>query len=103
MSVKLHCVACERFIKDLSEVEMQKTTGKELCVDCAERIKTIFSDMDKASDDYRKKLEVLYLEAKTEYDRFMRFKEQNKSQVNTILNNIRTDVEAMVKKVIKES
>ena len=102
MSIKLHCTACEKFIKDLSENETKKTTGKELCDGCATKIKSIFADIEKAAADYHKNLDSLYGEAEREYNRFQKFREQNQSQVKVVLNNIRPEIEIMVRRIFKE-
>lgn len=102
MSVKLHCVACERFIKDLSEAEVKKITGKELCVDCAEKYKEVYSGLDKAVVDYKKDMEAVYSEFAREFSRVQKFKEQNMSQINTIFTNAKSEIDRIVRKIFKK-
>jgi archaellum component FlaC len=102
MAVKLHCAGCERFIKDLSEGEMKKSTGKEFCADCAAKMKKIFGDIDSADNRYKQQLNTLYGEVEKEYRKFQKFREQNLSQVTIILASIRKEIENMTKMIFKE-
>ncbi len=57
MAVKVHCSACDVFIKGVDGAEISKLTGKEKCVECGEKIRALYKDLDEGIDNYKKTME----------------------------------------------
>ena len=76
MAVKIFCNACQKYIKDATKNDLNGLTGQEGCVDCQQKVKTAFDDVEKVA-----RRGIVQIERKRD--------------------DLRAELERMVKKVIK--
>ena len=97
--IKLHCSACEKFIRNLNKGE---PTTDELCTTCQNKITTVFKEIDSANSKFHNEIEAQFDESRKAYEKFMQLNKTKHAQVDIITREIKATVQDMIREILQE-
>lgn len=94
MAIKVFCQSCEKFIKNAEEHEFQKLTGKEMCVECGDKVKQVYKSLDDKIKEFNAYIEKTGNLTKTAYTSFH-------AQAQSLYTTTRAEIDAEMRNILE--
>ncbi len=102
MAIKIFCNICDKFIREISQTEVSKITGEEVCAVCQKKINNAFMELDNAEKEFQKAINQIFTDAKKDYVTFQNKQNQKLQEIKSIINNTRPEIGRIVRDIIQK-
>ena len=100
MAVKTFCTICEKFIKDVTDYELKKLTGKEICTECADRVNGIIKNLGVKNQEHIQKLNVAHQTMMEKYKKLQSAHNSNVERINGMYRVARAELDSVLKEIL---
>jgi len=102
MAVKIHCSICDKYIMDVDKYELQKLSGEEICDKCERKVKKIYGELDKMTDEFKKELTLLNNRMVKTYNSLNKIYEKYNSDIKSFYTTRTAELDNRMKDVLSK-
>jgi len=100
MAVKVHCSACDIFIKDVEANELNKLTGNEKCEECGEKIKDLYKILDDKIKEYNDTINKRHEQAKRKFDNLDASHQKFLADAQSLLKTTKVQIDTHLQSIL---
>ncbi len=101
MAVKVFCSACDKFIKNVDGVELQKLTGKEKCEECGKKIQELYQVLDEKVKHYNAELDQMLGLAKKKYSTFDAAHSKFLADAQSLYTTTKAEIDSQLQNILE--